>query len=146
MRVTYGLPCASGGCPVAVEVFAGNAPDPSTVAAQVDRVRRRLGTGRVAPVGDRGMTATARIRGDLAPAGLDWIPALGTGDIRRLLKAEVTGPDLPGGRPMVCPSPRPRQERARRRGDPLRATERTLEAAAARRGPGPANRDRTLRG
>ena len=168
MQVTYGLLCAADGCPVAVEVFAGNAGDPSTVAAQVDKVRKRFGIGRVALVGDRGMLTTARIREDLEPAGLDWISALKTGDIRKLLKAgaggapaplapealvpdavaEVTGPDFPGERLMVCLNPRLREERRRKREDLLKATEETLAeiaAAAARRKPGPANRDRTIK-
>ena len=151
MQVTYGLLCAADGCPVAVEVFAGNAGDPSTVASQVDKVRSRFGIGRVALVGDRGMLTTARIREDLDPAGLDWISALKTGDIRKLLKAgadgapaplepealvpdavaEVTGPDFPGERLMVCLNPRLRQERARKRQELLKATEEALEAIAA---------------
>ena len=168
MQVTYGLLCAADGCPVAVEVFAGNAGDPSTVASQVDKVRSRFGIGRVALVGDRSMLTTARIREDLEPAGLDWISALKTGDIRKLLRegadgapaplepealvpdavAEVTGPDFPGERLMVCLNPRLRQERARKREELLKATEEALEAiaaAAARRKPGPANRDRTIK-
>ena len=151
MQVTYGLLCAADGCPVAVEVFAGNAGDPSTVASQVDKVRSRFGIGRVALVGDRGMLTTARIREDLEPAGLDWISALKTGDIRKLLRegadgapaplepealvpdavAEVTGPDFPGERLMVCLNPRLRQERARKREELLQATEEALEAIAA---------------
>ena len=168
MQVTYGLLCAADGCPVAVEVFAGNAGDPSTVASQVDKVRSRFGIGRIAIVGDRGMLTTARIREDLEPAGLDWISALKTGDIRKLLRegadgapaplepealvpdavAEVTGPDFPGERLMVCLNPRLRLERARKREELLKATEEALEAiaaAAARRKPGPANRDRTIK-
>ena len=151
MQVTYGLLCAADGCPVAVEVFAGNAGDPSTVASQVDKVRKRFGIGRVALAGDRGMLTTARIREDLEPAGLDWISALKTSDIRKLLKegaggapaplapealvpdavAEVTGPDFPGERLMVCLNPRLREERARKREDLLKATEEALEAIAA---------------
>ena len=151
MQVTYGLLCAADGCPVAVEVFAGNAGDPSTVASQVDKVRSRFGIGRVALVGDRGMLTTARIREDLEPSGLDWISALKTGDIRKLLRegaggapaplepealvpdavAEVTGPDFPGERLMVCLNPRLRQERARKREELLKATEEALEAIAA---------------
>ena len=168
MQVTYGLLCAADGCPVAVEVFPGNTSDPATVASQVDRVRKRFGIGRVAFVGDRGMLTTARIREDLEPAGLDWISALKTGDIRKLLRegadgapaplepealvpdavAEVTGPDFPGERLMVCLNPRLRQERRRKREELLQSTEETLEAiaaAAARRKPGPANRDRTIK-
>ena len=83
--------CASDGCPVAVEVFPGHASDPSTVSSQVDRVRKRFGIGRV---GDRGMLTTARIREDLEPAGLDWISALKTVDIRRLLKEGAEGAPL----------------------------------------------------
>ena len=168
MQITYGLLCAADGCPVAVEVFAGNAGDPSTVAGQVDKVRKRFGIARVALVADRGMLTTARIRRDLAPAGLDWISALRTGDIRKLLKAagpgvpapldpealvpdavaEITGPDFPGERLMVCLNPRLREERRRKREDLLQATEKTLAAiaaAAARGKPGPANRDRTIK-
>ncbi len=94
------------------------------------------------------MLTTARIRGDLEPAGLDWIPALKTQDIRKLpgegadgapapealvpdAVAEVTGPDFPGERPMVCMNPRLRRERARKREDLLQAKERALEAVAA---------------
>ncbi len=151
MQVTYGLLCAADGCPVAVEVFAGNAGDPSTVASQVDKVRKRFGIGRVALVGDRGMLTTARIREDLEPSGLDWISALKTGDIRKLLRssgpgasaplepealvpdavAEVTGPDFPGERLMVCLNPRLREERRRKREELLKATEEALEAIAA---------------
>ena len=167
-QITYGLLCAGDGCPVAVEVFAGNAGDPSTVALQVDKVRTRFGIDRVALVGDRGMLTTARIHADLEPAGLDWISALRTGDIRKLLRspdrgapaplepevlvpdavAEITGPDFPGERLMVCLNPRLRAERRRKREELLQATERTLAgiaAAAARRKPGPANRDRMIK-
>ena len=164
-QITYGLLCAADGCPVAVEVFAGNAGDPSTVAGQVDKLRSRFGIDRVALVGDRGMLTTARIRKDLEPAGLDWISALKTGDIRKLLRstapgalepealvpdavAEITGPDFPGERLMVCLNPRLRNERRRKREDLLQATEEALEAiaaAAARRKAGPANRDRTIK-
>ena len=168
MQVTYGLLCAADGCPVAVEVFAGNASDPSTVSGQVDKVRKRFGIERVALAGDRGMLTTARIREDLEPAGLDWISALRTGDIRKLLKAagpgvpapldpealvpdavaEITGPDFPGERLMVCLNPRLREERRRKREELLEATEKALEAiaaAAARRKPGPANRDQAMK-
>ena len=62
--------------------------------------------------------------------------------------AEITGPDFPGERLMVCLNPRLREERRRKREDLLEATERTLAniaAAAARRKPGPANRDQAMK-
>ena len=161
-QITYGLLCSEDGCPVAVQVFSGNTADPSTVAAQVKKIRERFGIERIALVGDRGMLTTARIRKDVEPAGLDWISALTTGDIRRLLTgappplvpeelvddavAEITGPEHPGERLMVCLNPRLREERRRKREELLRATGKVLAgiaAAHAKGKPGAANRDRT---
>ena len=168
MQITFGLLCSRDGCPVAVEVFPGNTGDPATVSAQVAKLRSRFGIARVAVAGDRGMLTTARIRDDLEPAGLDWISALKTSDVRKLLKrapdggeaplrpsrlvpdavAEVSSPDFPGERLMVCLNPRLRAERGRKREDLLRATERRLEgiAESVRRGrPGLRGRDRINR-
>ncbi len=149
-QIAIGLLCTAEGCPIAVEVFAGNTADPSTVPAQVARLKERFDIGRVALVGDRGMLTTARIRQTLAPAGLDWISALKTADLRKLLKpldgghpaplrpedlqpdavAEIFSPDFPGERLVVCLNPRLREERARKREDLLRATEAILERIA----------------
>ncbi len=160
-QIVYGLLCAPDGCPVAVEVFAGNTSDPATVAGQVARIRKRFRIRRVALVGDRGMLTTARIRDDLRGAGLDWISALRARDIRKLLDrapdharledmdddavAEIASEDFPGERLVVCLNPRLRKERARKRDDLLAATEnalREIARAAARARPGPGNRDR----
>ena len=59
---------ARDGCPVSVEVFAGNTADPSTVGAQVGKLRQRFGLSRVVLVGDRGMLTEARIREEVEPA------------------------------------------------------------------------------
>ena len=159
-QMVFGLLCAPDGCPVAVQVFPGNTADPTTVADQVEKIRRRFGIERVAFVGDRGMVTTARIRQDLQPAGLDWISALTTAGIRKLLRsspqaptpplrpgelrpdavAETTSPDFPGERLLVCLNPRLREERARKREDLLRATENILNDITA------AVRNKKLRG
>ena len=155
MQIVFGLLCASDGCPVAVELFAGNTGDPRTLEAQVRKVRLRSGIEQIAFVGDRGMITTARIRQDLEPAGLAWISALKTTDIRKLLQtppdektpplvpssllpdtvAEILSDEFPGERLMVCLNPRLRENRARKREQLLSATERILEdiAAAVRR-------------
>ena len=145
-QMVFGLLCASDGCPVAVQVFPGNTADPNTVADQVATIRHRFGIARVAFIGDRGMVTTARIHQDLQPAGLDWISALNTRGIRKLLKApgpgrrpplrpgellpdavaETRSPDFPGERLLVCLNPRLREERARKREALLRATENLL--------------------
>ena len=165
-QMVFGLLCAADGCPVAVEVFPGNTADPTTLAAQVRKIRDRFGVRRVALVGDRGMITSARIRTDLLPVGLDWISALRTVDLRKLLKAprgnpagaplrpEALVPDTVAEKPRVprrtppgllqpaaAPATRPQAQ------DLLRATEATLAkiaAAARKHRPGPENRDRTL--
>ena len=69
--MVFGLLCAADGCPVAVEVFPGNTADPTTLAAQVRKIRDRFGVRRVALVGDRGMITSARIRTESVTGGLD---------------------------------------------------------------------------
>ena len=166
-QMVFGLLCAADGCPLAVEVFPGNTADPTTLAAQIAKIRTRFRVGRIALVGDRGMITTPRIRQNLSPAGLDWISALRTVDLRKLLHApkghpaplrpetlvadtvaEILSPRFPGERLLVCLNPRLRQRRARKREDLLRATEATLTriaTAAGKHKPGAENRDRTLK-
>src|SRR6202023_3003647 len=60
-QLVIGLLCASDGCPVAVEVVAGNTADPATVASQIAKLKDRFKLKRVVVVGDRGMITDARI-------------------------------------------------------------------------------------
>ena len=130
LQIVIGLLCNREGCPVAVEVFPGNTADPATVAPQVTKLRERFGLERVVLVGDRGMLTNARIRAELEPvAGLSWISALRAPAIQRLAAqgtiqpslvdevdlAEVTSPDFPGERLVVCRNPLLADERARKR-------------------------------
>jgi len=144
LQIVYGLLCAADGCPVAVEVFAGNTADPTTLSAQIAKLKERFGLSRVVLVGDRGMITSARIRDELKPAGLDWITALRAPQIRALLDAgafqlslfderdlaEITAPEFPGERLVVCKNPLLAEERARKRKDLLRATEAALTKLA----------------
>jgi hypothetical protein len=149
-QIVFGLLCAADGCPVAIEVFEGNTADPKTVSAQIDKLKKRFGLKRVVLVGDRGMITQARIEDDLKPAGLDWITALRAPAIQTLASAngplqlslfdekdmaEITSPDLPGERLIVCRNPVLAEERRRKREDLLAATEKDLariQAAVAR--------------
>jgi hypothetical protein len=135
LQIVYGLLCAADGCPVAIEVFEGNTADPMTLSAQIDKLKTRFGLSRVVLVGDRGMITSARIRDELEPAGLDWITALRAPQIRALLDtgafqlslfderdlAEITAPEFPGERLVVCKNPLLAAERARKRADLLQA-------------------------
>jgi len=89
-QITFGLLCAPDGCPIAIEVFAGNTGDPTTLTHQVTTIQDRFGISSIAVVGDRGMITSARIREDLKPRSLDWISAFKTADIRKLLKPSAT--------------------------------------------------------
>jgi hypothetical protein len=59
LQIVFGVLCARDGCPIAVEVFAGNTADPSTLKTQIDKLRQRFGLRRVVLVGDRGMITEA---------------------------------------------------------------------------------------
>jgi hypothetical protein len=67
-QIVFGLLCAADGCPVAVEVFEGDTGDPKTLAAQIDKLKKRFGLKRVVLVGDRGMITSEQVR-NATPAG-----------------------------------------------------------------------------
>jgi transposase len=146
LQVVFGLMTNAEGCPVAVEVYAGNTSDPKTVSDQVTKLRKRFGLQRVILVGDRGMITSARIRENLKPAGgIEWITALRAPAIKKLASdgvlqlslfdtrdlAEITHPDFPGERLIACYNPLLAEERARKRPELLAATEKELEKVAA---------------
>ena len=147
LQIVFGLLCNAEGCPVAIEVYAGNTGDPLTLKDQVEKVRTRFGLSRVVFVGDRGMLTSARIREEFAPVdGLDWVSALRSEQIRKLVEdegplqpslfdktdlAEIEHPDFPGERLIACFNPWLAAERTRKREDLLQATERELEKVAA---------------
>jgi hypothetical protein len=144
LQIVFGLLCARDGCPVAVEVFEGNTADPMTLSAQIDKLKRRFRLAHVVLVGDRGMITETRIETLLKPAGLDWITALRAPSIRALTEqgsiqlslfdqrdlAEVTSPDFPDERLVVCRNPLLAAERARKRAELLAATEADLGKVA----------------
>jgi len=141
LQIVYGLLCDVEGRPVAIEVFQGNTGDPATLAAQVDKIRNRFGLTRMVLVGDRGMITEARIREDLdGVEGLSWITALRGPAIRGLVEAghlepslfdemdmaEITSPNYPDQRLIVCRNPLLAALRRHKRQELLEATERDL--------------------
>jgi hypothetical protein len=145
LQIVYGLLTSKDGIPVAIEVFNGNTGDPTTVASQVEKLKDRFGLTKVVLVGDRGMLTAARLREDIAPAGLDWITALRAPQVKALVRdgnlqlslfdvqdlAEITSPDFPGERLVACKNPYLEAERARKRESLLTATEADLAKIAA---------------
>lgn len=149
-QIIFGVLSNGEGCPVAVEVFAGNTGDPKTLAAQLSKLRERFGLKRLVLVGDRGMLTEKRIEEELRPLeGLEWITALRTQQIQALVSdgtlqlslfdqrdlAEIRHPDYPGERLILCRNPLLAAERARKRKELLATAEQRLEriVAACRR-------------
>ncbi|WP_415840511.1 IS1634 family transposase, partial [Roseateles saccharophilus] len=149
-QIVFGLICTGQGCPIAVEVFPGNTADPATVAAQVAKLRERFGIQHIVWAGDRGMLTSARIEQVLKPQGMDWVSSLRSPQIAQLAAEhgplqpslfdernllELTSEHFPGERLVVCRNPLLAEERARKRGELLAATEADLAkiAAATRR-------------
>ena len=145
LQIVYGLLTSPDGIPVAIEVFAGNTGDPTTVASQVTKVKDRFALTKVVLAGDRGMLTAARLREDVRPEGLDWITALRAPQVKKLVRdgdlqltlfdvqdlAEITSPDFPGERLVACMNPFLETERARKRESLLAATEADLAKIAA---------------
>ena len=142
LQIRVGLLCTPEGCPVAVEVFAGNAAEQGTLKTQIQKLRQRFDLQRVVVVGDRGLLTTARIREELQDTdGLDWITALRAPTIKKLAEdgtvdlslfderdlAEIQHPDFPGERLVACRNPLLAEERTRKRNELLQATETELE-------------------
>src|SRR5271157_5057390 len=142
--IVYGVMTDGEGRPVAVEVYPGNTGDPTTVGDQVEKLRQRFGLARVVLVGDRGMLTQPQIDKLQKHPGMGWITALKSGAIRELVVqgalqlslldeknlAEITSPDYPGERLVVCHNPLLEEERARKRQALLEATEKSLTKIA----------------
>jgi len=142
--IVYGVLADAEGRPIAVEVYAGNTADPTTVPDQVHKLRERFGLDRVVLVGDRGMLTQVQIDALKAHPELGWISALRSTSIRKLVRdqtlqmslfdeqnlAEITSPEFPGERLIACYNPLLADERRRKRDELLAATEQKLESIA----------------
>jgi hypothetical protein len=147
LQVEYGLLTDPEGRPVAVRVFPGNTSDSKACTEAISVVRDKFGLEELILVGDRGMLTTTRIKDLRGMAGMSWITALRAPQIAALAAddgplqmslfdeqnfAEITHQDYPGERLVCCRNPLLAEERARKRGELLDATESDLEKIAAR--------------
>ena len=144
-QIEFGLLTDARGCPVAVEAFPGNTADPATIETQIEKLRVRFGLTDIILVGDRGMLTSARIERLRETGGIGWVSCLRAPAIRRLVDAgdlqlglfdernlaEITSPQFPGERLVVCRNPALAIERARKREALLLATEGALAKVAA---------------
>jgi transposase len=138
-QVVLGLLCNAEGCPVGVEVFAGNTQDASTVLAKIQELRRDYGLKEVTFVGDRGMVTQTNAEELKQVKGLHTISALTHRQIVELVErkviqaelfdekriAEVIDPEKPQQRYCLCRNP---QTQARETATRQRLLDRTREA------------------
>jgi transposase len=141
LQVNYGLLTDSRGCPVSVSVYPGNTGDTTTVMAQVHKIRDEFGIRSIVLVGDRGMISQKQIDQIRQIEDIDWITALKTGEIRKLLEKEalqmglfdernlfeLADPAFPGERLVACRNPPLAQRRAHARQSLIEATMREFE-------------------
>ncbi len=118
-QVVLGLLCDERGCPVGIELFAGNTQDAQTVIDKIQELRREYGLSEVTFVGDRGMITQANAQKLEKVQGLHTLSALTHRQMFELLErkviqlelfdekkiAEVTDPDKPGQRYCLCRNP-----------------------------------------
>src|SRR6516164_3413769 len=133
LQVNWGLVCSPEGRPVAVQVHPGNTADPTTVPGVLDTIREKYGI-------DRAMITDAHAA-TIKELGAGFVSALKTAQIRKLVNggelqlslfdetnlAEISSPEFPGERLVVCRNPQLAAQRTRKREDLLAATERELD-------------------
>ena len=116
LPVNYGLLCDVRGRPVAVSVHEGNVSDTQTLLADIERLQKRFGLRRLVIVGERGMITQIKINVLRELNGIDWISALKSAAIRKLMRNgalqthqfdevnlfEIIHPDYPGERLVAC--------------------------------------------
>jgi transposase len=131
-------------------VYDGNTGDPTTLIEQAEKVRDDFGIGEVVLVGDRGMITQKQIDELRFAGGFDWITAMKSGGIRKLVDGkvlqldlfdernlfELTHPDYPGERLVACRNPVLARKRAYKRDSMLEATQRELDKVRAMVGSG----------
>jgi transposase len=135
-QVNWGILTDREGRPVSMSVFPGSTGDPSTLMPQVEKLKSQYGLEKFTLVGDRGMITGKHIEFFKTQAGIEWITALKSQSLRKLVETgviqpslfdernlvEVTSEDFPGERLIACYNPVLGRQRAHKRLDLLEAT------------------------
>jgi hypothetical protein len=146
-QIVVGLICNAQGCPVGVEVYAGNTKDETTVIDKVHEIKARYGIEKIIFVGDRGMITQSTIEALKDQEDLQTIGALTHGEMRTLLNDkvitldlfdercihEVTDPTDPTRRYCLCRNPQTAQREGETRQRLLDLTAAALADIAAYR-------------
>jgi len=141
LQVNWGLLTNRKGIPVSISVFDGNTGDPKTLLPQVFKVRDDFGIEHFVIVGDRGMITQKQINALEDIEDIDWITALRSDAIRKLVDGgnlqiglfdeqnlfEIAHPDFVGQRLVACRNPELARRRAQKRQALLQATVKELQ-------------------
>ena len=144
-QVVVGLICNAQGCPIGVEVYAGNTKDETTVIDKVQEIKRDYSIEKVIFVGDRGMITQSTIEALKSEADLQTIGALTHPEMRSLLQRkvieldlfderkihELTDPSNPSRRYCLCRNPITAQRESETRQRLLDLTTTALQGIAA---------------
>ena len=93
-QVVVGLICNGQGCPVGVEVYAGNTKDETTVLAKIDEITTTYGIETIIVVGDRGMVTQSKVAALKEAENVHLISALTHRELQTLLKDNVIEEEL----------------------------------------------------
>jgi len=144
-QIVIALLCNEQGCPVGVEVLAGNTKDDKTVPAKVEQIQKEYGLSQLIFVGDRGMITQASSQQLKGVQGLQTISALTHRQTVELLErkvirrelfdeksiAEVIDPDDPKRRYCLCRNPETARRETQTRQALLEATRQQLDRSAS---------------
>ena len=87
-QIVISLLCSKEGCPVAIEVFAGNTKDESTVVLKIKEIKEKYSIDSIIFVGDRGMVTKAQYD-KIDHQTVKTISALTHNNIKTLCEKEV---------------------------------------------------------
>lgn len=93
-QMVIGLICSQDGCPIGVEVFAGNTKDETTVVGKIEELQNVYQIDEIIFVGDRGMVTKANLDKVKDVKGLNTISALTHPQIKDLLSRKVIQLDM----------------------------------------------------
>jgi len=144
-QIVIGLLCNEEGCPIGVEVFAGNTKDETTVEQKIIECQERYHLSQLIFVGDRGMITQSNTEKLKGKEGLFTISALTHPQTRKLLErgviqlnlfdemniAEAVDPDAPNRRYCLCRNDDTRKKETHVRQQLLDKTIDTLKHIAA---------------
>jgi transposase len=94
VQINFGLLADREGRPVSIEVYPGNRTDSATFCPVVEKIRNEFNLEKILIVGDRGMIGTKNIEILKGMVNIDWITALRSVSIKKLIKENKVQPSL----------------------------------------------------